>query len=420
MDAQLVALFRKFQDNHCDAAEAQQVLQYIESGHHLDEWEAAIAQHASLLMDSPEVANRTPEQATALYQRIMAATAAQTHTKPTTQTLRPSIKQRLLYRKYSYLILPILLAAIATAIYFNRSNLPVQDVAPGYNQATLTLADGTKIALDSAQSGIVVNDQDIKYSNGNPVQNVILSGERGKEQGGAEGSLPTSLTLTTPKGGQYQIILSDGTKVWLNAASTLKYPSRFSGDSREVYLEGEAYFEVNNNPSIGAMQDNRKSYLVNRKSNAPFIVKSRNQQTTVLGTEFNINSYEPSVKTTLVTGAVQVSSDGRGRNDGFVLKPGEQSILKADNFTKTKTDIQKSIAWKNNEFRFTGENLGGAMQQIARWYDLNVIFTDEALKQAPVSGIINRQENLSTILRIFEKAGLKFTITGKRLTIKKK
>src|SRR5690606_13352531 len=182
-----------------------------------------------------------------------------------------------------------------------------EDILPGGNRATLTLADGRTINLSEAQTGIVVGDG-ITYLDGTGVLDNSAS------------SVSTIMSLSTPKGGTYQITLPDGSKVWLNANSTLKYPSRFGGKERVVELEGEAYFDVSQQSTANSRQ----------ASFVPFLVKTNNQTVEVLGTEFNISAYadDPVTKTTLVEGSVKVSA--HAVNASTLLKPGEQGLLLHD------------------------------------------------------------------------------------------
>ncbi|SEN42960.1 FecR family protein [bacterium A37T11] len=318
-----------------------------------------------------------------------------------------AIPQPTKYRQKRYLVLvsiaALFIVAVATTLYFyhslivNRTSTIVNEIAPGYNQATLTLANGKTIKLDSAQSGIIVQDEDIKYNDGSKLPAVILPAPSAVS-GSEETSLPTSLTLSTPKGGQYQIILSDGTKVRLNAASTLKYPSRFSGDTREVFLEGEAFFEVNNNPS-------------------PFIVHTNHQTITVLGTKFIVTAYadENVQTTTLVSGAVKVNGP---RREALMLSPGEQGLLIGDQLTKVNVDIKNEIAWTQGIFSFKKEPLENIMKKLARWYDVDVTFENQALKQITFEGSLERSSSMHTVLRLFEHTGeAHFRIAGRRVSV---
>ncbi|SEN05912.1 FecR family protein [bacterium A37T11] len=309
----------------------------------------------------------------------------------------------------------ILIVTLSTGYYFYQPHPTAppntsiaNEIKPGFNQATLTLADGTKVNLDSAKSGIQISDKDISYNDGTKIvaKTIVNS---------------TMLTLSTPKGGQYQIILSDGTKVWLNAASTLKYPSRFSGDRREVILEGEGYFEVNNNPSIDGMQANRKSYLVNRKSTVPFIVKSKNQEITVLGTSFNVKAFadEKETKTTLVEGKVQVRSKNLKLKTYNVqlLAPMQQAVVNGDNLTISEIDINNELAWRQNKFSFEGKTFRQIMDEVARWYDLEVVY-DGPVPEATFFGDAYRNKNLSIVLGLLQSAHIHYQVEpGHRLVI---
>ncbi len=207
-------------------------------------------------------------------------------------------------------------------------------------------------------------------------------------------------TVLTPKGGQYQVILSDGTRVWLNAASSLKYPVLFSEKERKVELSGEAYFEVAHDPS------------------KPFKVVSNNQFVEVLGTHFNINTYsdEPEVKTTLLEGAVKVSSLSADNASGLILKPGEQAVYTAGRIAKTKIDTEQVVAWKNGFFQFENASLETVMRQIARWYDLEVEYRSE-ISQRVFNGKVYRNMSLSKVLSVLSFSKVNYKVEGKRLII---
>lgn len=244
------------------------------------------------------------------------------------------------------------------------------DIPPGGNRATLSLADGSTINLSDDQNKIIINSDLIQYSDGSIIND--------------QGSLQ-NFALTTPKGGQYQIILSDGTKVWLNAATSLKYPNRFSGKERIVELTGEAYFEVSPNKQM------------------PFIVKSANQEVKVLGTHFNINSYadEESLKTTLLEGSVKINYS---TGSSTILKPGEQARFKNNQLEVFAVNVKSVIAWKNNEFIFESESIENVMKMIERWYNVDVIYTSEKTTQR-FSGTVSRFDKLSKVLEIVELTG---------------
>ncbi|RZM23558.1 MAG: FecR family protein [Pedobacter sp.] len=278
-------------------------------------------------------------------------------------------------------------AAITLGVWFYNSERGVlkqiqddvvynNDIAPGKNTATLTLATGKVIDLDTSRTSVVVADS-VKTM--------------------------TMLTATTPRGGTYQVVLPDGTIVWLNADSKISFPSQFNGKERKILLEGEAYFEV--------AKDKAR----------PFIVSTENQDVRVLGTRFNINSYENegSVKTTLLEGSVRVllsRQDAALRKD-VVLTPGQQSILAADKIAVENVDTEEAIAWKNNEFSFNGDDLQSVMRQIARWYDVEVVYEGNVESSGFVS-TISRNKKLSEILRALEmNQGVHFKIEGRRIRV---
>ncbi len=306
----------------------------------------------------------------------------------------------------------------------------VNDIAPGGNKAVLTLADGTKIDLDKEQDGIVVGNE-ITYSDGT----AILSTEVGKsesQEDSPSGTVKEKLTtpyyvLTTPKGGTYQVVLSDGTKVWLNAGSTLRYPIRFTGDKREVFLEGEGFFKVSRQGSLPARRSSQTAS--DKEQPAPFIVRTRGQQNTVLGTEFNISAYpdEKEIKTTLASGVVKVTplqglSDFLTSElpDSKILKPNEQSILSATGLQTRNVDINSEIAWKNGDFVFRNEDLETALRKVARWYDVEIVYDASAPKNLELGGWVSRSKSLSAVLKVIGEAGdVTFNITERRIMVTK-
>ncbi|MBC8988022.1 FecR family protein [Pedobacter sp. N36a] len=277
----------------------------------------------------------------------------------------------------------------------------LQDVSPGANKAVLTLANGKKISITDAKDGELARQSGIsikKTADGQLVYSVYDASPAGKN--------PIYNTIETPRGGQYQVILPDGTKVWLNAASSLKYPTTFSGlANRKVELSGEAYLEVAKNRAF------------------PFIVKTLQQEVEVLGTHFNVNSYsdEEAIKTTLLEGAVLVhlNKDQSGQKD-IRLAPGQQSaIYKAGSATVAVVDVNDAIAWKKGYFEFTNENVYQIMRKVARWYDVEVIYQGE-IPLSTMEGTMSRFQNVSKILDIMQSTGLlKFKIEGRKIYVSK-
>jgi ferric-dicitrate binding protein FerR (iron transport regulator) len=210
-------------------------------------------------------------------------------------------------------------------------------------------------------------------------------------------------TIRTPAGGQYQIKLPDGTKVWLNASSIIKFPSSFARNFREVELEGEAYFEV-------------AKMLYNNNINIHFFVKNKEQQIEVLGTHFNVSSYpEDIIKTTLLEGSVRVYS--LISNSSQVLKPGQQSQIVNGEIEIRAADTESSFAWKNGDFIFNNEELYSIMNKLERWYDIEVEYKGSVVPRR-FSGAVSRSNNLSEVLRIMELTGkVKFEIEGRRVFV---
>lgn len=265
------------------------------------------------------------------------------------------------------------------------------EIAPGGNRAFLTLNDGRRIALRADQEGIVIGDGSVTYMDGTGVE--LMSG--------AESAAALEYaTLTTPRGGTYQVQLSDGSRVTLNAASTLRYPVQFaSSQDREVALEGEAFFEVK--PASGS-------------TSAPqaFLVKTAQQVVDVLGTTFNITAYpeDSVVRTTLAEGSVRVTSIQSGGEAPIDLRPGEQSVLDGRQLTKQTVDLSVALAWTQGDIVFDETDLPTIFRQLERWYAVQFEWGDRAL-DGRLYGKLSRNTHLEEILRVIEQnTDLRFTI----------
>lgn len=265
-------------------------------------------------------------------------------------------------------------------------------ILPGRDVATLIMADGSEILLDSTGSQVlaVENGVKIKKDGGALVYSLENNTKDGK---------PLFNTLSTPRGGQFQISLPDGSRVWLNAASTLRYPVVFSGKYRDVELSGEAYFEVVSN------------------GQKPFRVKAGESRVEVLGTHFNVNAYpdEAAIETSLLEGKVKVEKGIRSE----ILLPGQQAVLPASSkeIKKAYADVESVVAWKNGIFQFDGDDIAGIMRQIGRWYDVEVTFPD----YVPVrhfEGKISRRAGLAEVLHILELSGVEFKVDGKKIMVR--
>ncbi len=262
----------------------------------------------------------------------------------------------------------------------------LKDVEPGGDKAVLTLANGKQIVLNNTKNGLVANQ-------GNIVINKTSNDQIIYKAPAGDVTAVSYNTITTPKGGQFQVVLPDGTKVWLNSASSLKYPTAFIGKERDVTLTGEAYFEVAKNKEM------------------PFKVGTAGQIVEVLGTHFNINAYEdePVVKTTLLEGSVKISSV-RGVELGL-LHPGQQSVFNPvkGEVMISDADTSQAIAWKNGLFYFKGADVVSIMKSLARWYDIDVEF-DGQMPQRRFSGKIYRNVNAAQVMEIIDYSAINYKV----------
>ncbi|TCD02731.1 FecR family protein [Pedobacter psychroterrae] len=284
-------------------------------------------------------------------------------------------------------IAAVLLLWYGNYMYITANRTPTNQettsiIQPGSNRATLTLSNGKKINLSDAKTGVIIDVNELTYNDGTPIEN--------------PGETIGTQTLSTPKGGQYQVVFKDGTKIWLNAASTLTFktsPSYLA--TREVSLSGEAYFEIA------------------KDKNRPFKVLTSGQVIEVLGTHFNVSAYKDDVttKTTLVEGSVSV-------NQNIILSPGEQANLTGSKITVQKIDTDNAVAWKNGEFMFLKEKLRDIMPKLSRWYDVEIAYQNEDLANRQFSGTISKFENVAEVLRMLQLTGeINFKIEGRRILV---
>ncbi len=272
------------------------------------------------------------------------------------------------------------------------------DILPGGSKAILTLADGRKIELDESENGILVNQGGIKvHKNSDGIIEYTFSKQERNTIVASDEAEPVYNTIETPVGGKYQLNLADGTKVWLNSSSSLRFPIFFSEDNREVELKGEAYFEVSKD--------------FKRK----FSVRSGIQTVEVLGTQFNINAYsdEKSIKTTLFEGEIRVID--LKTNDSKLLKPGEQSNVDQSIQIK-RIDTQAEIAWKEGYFYFKKADIETVMRQLGRWYGVTARY-EANLPEHHFSGAISNNLTLLEVLEILEKSDIHFSLDGKEVIV---
>jgi transmembrane sensor len=314
----------------------------------------------------------------------------------------PPVRSISFFRRYRNIAAAIILIIIGVGSYlwFNkRSNsgndiaktISQHDIPPGGNKAVLTLDDGSTILLDSAARGTLAlqgSTKVLKTNEGQLAYNIV------NEE-------PTEIlynTLTTPRGGQYQLVLPDGSKVWLNAASSIRYPTSFIDKERKVEITGEAYFEVEKNTRM------------------PFIIEANDMDIKVLGTHFNVNAYsdEAMAKTTLLEGSVLVARD----TVTALLKPGQQAQITTTGTLKVinNADIDEAVAWKNGVFYFNRADIQTIMRQISRWYDVDIQYQGE-INPKKFGGEIQRDLNLSEVLEGLKQTGIHFRIEGKKLIV---
>ncbi|RQO74789.1 anti-sigma factor [Pedobacter sp. KBW06] len=319
-------------------------------------------------------------------------------------------KRRVLWQRIA-VAASVLLVCSAGLFYHlkNRNSLKheaaayAQDVLPGNNKAILTLANGKKISLTDVSDGELAKQTGIsiaKTADGQLVYKVL-------DPALSTAGISTYNTVETPRGGQHQIILQDGSKVWLNASSSIKFPVSFDeANQRMVVLSGQAYFEVARNKA------------------KPFIVKTNRQTVEVLGTHFDVNAYadEASVKTTLLEGAVSVSPLAKEDKSAAhpasrILKPNQQSVLSGEELSVIPVETSDVVAWKEGKFMFNNEALESIMKKVSRWYNVEVRYANEDLKKNTYWGTISRTEKISKLLKMLETTGdIHFRIEGNVVT----
>lgn len=304
-------------------------------------------------------------------------------------------KSKYAWVKYAAASILVITVGITGYFFFNKYNrkdladttrieksASVNDVVPATDKAILTLANGSQVILDSTSA------QQLQQPGAQ------LAIQQGKVQYKQTDQSPQDVynTITTPRGGQYHLVLADGTKVWLNAASSISFPVAFSGNKREVSITGEAYFEVVH------------------KNNQPFFVKSKNQVTEDLGTAFNIQSYDDnaSVKTTLVEGAIKVNDK--------LLHPGEQAINENNQLRVAKANMEEVTAWRKGLFYFANTDFQNAMKVLGRWYDLDIVYK-RSIPDRRFEGKIPNSYNLGDVLAVLRASDVHFSLRGKTLTV---
>jgi ferric-dicitrate binding protein FerR (iron transport regulator) len=392
---QFKSFFEKFAVGDHTEAEHQQFIDWLKNAS-MQEAEVALEEYKTLMEKGYTPANKAELN---LVANIEAA--LDQHDLGRGKKNKPAhIIQSKIFLRIAASLLIFMTGAV---IYFSLKNsqqdtlaaIPEQqeknDALPGANKAILTLSDGTTISLDDAKYGQVAeqgNAQIDKLGNGQVVYK-IMDGKQTEV---------VFNTLSTPRGGQFRLTLPDGSEVWLNSASSVKYPTAFIGAERKVEITGEAYFEIAHHPE------------------RPFIVSVNGMNVKVLGTHFNINAYddEAFVKTTLLEGSVRLEKSATI----VTLKPGQQAQL--ENSGKIKViddvDVDQVIAWKNGYFSFNRADLQTVMRQIARWYDVDISYEGK-IPDRQFVGKIGRNSNASEVLKILQETKVHFRLEGKKIIV---
>lgn len=321
-------------------------------------------------------------------------------------------------KRWMYAAAAILLLLTAGTVYYFFSGTGVevrslsqqdqpekkQDLKPGKTGAVLLLADGTQISLDSVQNGVLASQGNSKI--------IGKNGRISYEKGATPGNEVLYNTISTPRGRQFSLVLSDGSKVWLNAASSIRYPADFSGNDRKVEITGEVYMEIASHyrkDQSGSMEK------------IPFVVQfntveGNRGEIQVLGTHFNINTYgdDRDVKATLLEGSIQLVLNDRH----MMIKPGEQVTADKNGRMQldSNADMDAVMAWKNGFFSFNNTDMRTLMNEIGRWYDVDVEYAG-TVPDRKFGGEIARSSNASQVLKIMEESNVRFRIEEKKIIV---
>lgn len=377
-------LYRKFLDNSISDAEYEELLQYFGS---------EVSREGLLELILQALENNDEEKIIHIHRQRIDRTIRHVKERLSYTIDGTEPEKSSLFRRLSPYIAAaaLLVIGIFSYHYFTQPTEPqiqlvadgTEDINPGTNRATLMLANGTIYELSEGQDGITTDENGIRYADG---QNII------------EEVSPSIISLAIPRGGQYKVTLPDGTNVFVNSGSLLKYPTQFSGRYREVELSGEAYFQVAHNPDM------------------PFVVKGSRQEIHVLGTKFNISDYqEEAPTTTLVEGSVQVDF---GSDTKVTLMPGQQSVLDNEKVVVNNVNVADYIAWTEDLFVFNDMSLTTIMKQLERWYDIEVTYP-LAFKDERFFAEIRRNMKLSEVLSALEESGnFRFEQQGRRVIVR--
>ena len=396
----LEVLFQKYLENQCTPEETETLLTWLMVDEYSQEQKNLINR---LLSSHPEISKPLPKVLQHRLQKNWETTLRKIEEKEN----EGSKLNKLSWVRYAAVLLLIAGIGAYLSLHNKTPSKPAatssakeltrqtrKDLAPGGNRAVLTLGDGSTIVLDNAKNGILAQQGNTKV--------LKLNGKLSYNPGNARHDETVYNTISTPRGGQYQIELPDGSQVWLNAVSSIRFPAAFAGNERKVEITGEAYFEVAKNAAMPF-----KVVIATPSENGTEIE--------VTGTRFNIMAYndEAAVKTTLLEGSVKINQESKA----VPLKPGQQarwhdkSIKIIDH-----VDTEEAVAWKNGYFQFASASLQQVMRQIARWYDVDISYAGK-VPERRFGGKISRDNNASEVLKVLELSKVKFRIEDKRIIV---
>ncbi len=419
-------MFQRYLQGMCSPAEVKVLLQHFNAGENERQLKTLIRQHMELDNEqelNDEILKPLLEKT---YENVRKAISTGKQEESKSGIIVPMMKQA--WFRVASAVLIIFLSAGAWFYFSGKTKEPIattgnkqqpfiDEIMPGGEKATLTLADGSTIILDNAANGELANQGNTKVVKLNDGQ--LSYNSSGKNSGEILYN-----TMSTPRGGQYKLLLPDGSRVWLNAASSIRYPTAFTGNERKVQITGEAYFEIKPlTPTTGGGQDKVPFIVkINSPSGLPDGQAGGGMEVQVLGTHFNVNAYgdEASIKTTLLEGSVKINKRVENGVHAAIIKPGEQAQVMNDNSSPVRVnrdiDMEEIMAWKNGSFIFNSQDIESIMRQISRWYDVDVSYQGERNKEA-FSGMVSRGSHLSQVLKIVEAGGVKFKIEGKKIIV---
>ncbi|MEO8416410.1 MAG: FecR domain-containing protein [Ginsengibacter sp.] len=395
-------LFKQYVNNECSPEEVHILLQHFGIEKNNDQLRRLIHEYTENSMYEEPATNPGIENLLNTSFNKIKETILEDKTKAPLRVIRA-------HKRICYLVAASVCVLLSSSIAFflfqpekvnkviaKQNNVRhANDIAPGRNNAILTLDNGSKIMLDSAANGTLAQqgNTDVQKMNGQIAYN---------KKSDNRNASPVYNTITTARGNQYQLVLSDGSKVWLNAASSIRFPASFIGSERKVEITGEAYFEV--------ARDATKPFKVE------FITQSgQKAEVQVLGTHFDVNAYweNAAIKTTLLEGIVKIKTTDQIQ----MLVPGQQAMLSADVITLNKdADVSQAVAWKDGFFMFNNTDLKTIMQQAARWYDVEVDY-DSKIAAEGFTGKISRNVPLSEFLKLLELNDVHVKSEGRKVTI---